>query len=321
MGVDVVDYPWKSIYHGESCSYPIPWYGTDKMGYSSPPRFHRNWSGEAFSEEEVLGMINSFDFVLLESPRPLAVETLQKLMNKTGLPPIVMLDGEDYDYIHEEIVTRFDVQLYFKRELSYNTKDVFPFPFSSYIVGDERFCFDDSEKELDLFFMAGNTYPSRVLTSGVLKSIAKKYGYKAVVALDNEPTEPLVDHAFRFKKSAHRLGLEGYLESTAKAKIAFSVRGFGRDTIRNWEIPSYETLLFSDDLYSLGLIHPYPFTHQKDAVLFKPDCSNLEELLVYYLEDENELRRVAKAGHEHLKKYHTNKARAEYFLDKVKDVV
>ena len=319
--MEVVDFPYKHIYHGESCSYPIPWYGTEKMGHSSPPRFHRNWSGREYSESEVLAMINDFDLVIAESPRPIVTQTLTRLIKKTGLPPIVLLDGEDYDYVHEELVTRFDVQAYFKRELSYEAKNVYPFPFSSYIIGDERFSFDDSEKELDLFFMAGNTHPSRMLVSKVLKKIVKQHGYRAVVALDNEPSEPLVDHTFRFKESANRLGLEGYLESTARAKIAVSVRGFGRDTIRAWEIPSYNTLLLSDNLYSLGLIHPHPFTHKENAVLFNPDCSDLEELLVYYLEDENELRRVSEAGHEHLKRWHTNKSRARYFLDKVEELV
>lgn len=317
LGIEVVDYPYKSIYHGKSCSYPIPWYGTDEMGHSSPPRFHRNWSGREYSESEIIKDIADFDLVVLESPRPIAVETLSKLMKKTGLPPIVMLDGEDYDYVHEELVTKFDVELVFKRELSFQSKNVWSFPFSSYIIGDGRYQFDDSEKELDVFFVAGNTHPSRMLVSKTLKEIVKKHGYKAVIALDNEPSEPLVDHTFRFKESAHRLGLEGYLESTARAKIAVSVRGYGRDTIRVWEIPSYRTLLLSDDLQKLGLIYSYPFTHRENAVFFKPDCSDLEEMLVYYLENEGERVKVAKAGHRHLKQYHTNQARAKYFVERV----
>lgn len=322
LGVEVVDYPYKSIYHGESCSYPIPWYGEDKMGHSSPVRFFRKWSGERFSEDEVVGMMRRFDFVVLESPRPIAVQSLERLEKRCSLPPLVFVDGEDYDYIHKELIEKFVVEVTFKRELSFNSKNVFPFPFSSYVVGDERYQFKDDEKELDVFCVLGFTHPQREKVCKELRRVVKKHGYEAIVGLDHEPVPPstVIDHTYRFEKSGVRFGLEDYLRLTAKAKIAVSVRGYGRDTIRMWEIPSYETLMLSDDLYAEGLIHPHPFTHQRNAVFFKPDCSDLEELLVYYLEKEDERVKVAQAGRQHLVAHHTNQARATYFLERVKAV-
>lgn len=321
LGIEVIDYPYKHIYHGESCSYPIPWYGTDKMGRSSPPKFHRKWKGKKYGEQEIISMTKTFDLIVLESPRPIAVETLEKLEKARGLPPVVLVDGEDYDYIHQDLIKKFDMWVSFKRELSFMINGVHPFPFSSYIIGDERYQFDGCEKELDVFFIAGNTHPERELVSKVLKRVVRKHGYKGLIGLDNEPTKPLVDHEFRFKKSGVRFGLEGYLRCIAKSKIAVSVRGFGRDTIRFWEIPSYNTLLLSDDLAEYGLIHPQPFTDGENAVFFKSDCSDLEKKIVYYLENDGERRKVAEAGHKHLKKWHTNKARAKFFLEKVEDII
>lgn len=42
------------------------------------------------------------------------------------------------------------------------------------------------------------------------------------------------------------------------------------------------------------------------------------ELINYYCTYESERRRIANAGYEHLMKYHTMKARAEYFLEIVR---
>lgn len=321
LGVQVTDYPYKSIYHGESCSYPIPWYGTDKLGHSSPPRFFRKWDGERYSEDEILRMMKKFDLVLLESPRHVAVETLERLNKRCSLPPICFLDGEDYDYVHEELIKRFGVAAAFKRELSFHLPNVHPFPFSSYIIGDERFQFDDSEKEFDVFCVLGLTHPQRERVCNEFRRIVAKHGYKAIVGLDHEPVPPstIIDHDYRFEKSTVRYGLGDYLQLTAKSKIAVSVRGYGRDTLRFTEIPSYNTLLLSDDLQALGLIYPQPFKHRETAVFFKPDCSDLEELVVYYLENDSEREKIAHAGNKHLTTYHTNVARAKHLLSVVEE--
>lgn len=269
-------------------------------------------------------MVNGFDLVVLESPRPIAVETLGMLDEKRSLPPVVLVDGEDYDYIHKDAIDRFAISLCFKRELSFRLRDVYPFPFSSYVVDDERYQFSDSEKELDIFFIAGYTHPMRMTVMKVLENVVEKHGYRAVIGLDREflvNEETVAYLASEFQAKGARLALEDYLKCIARAKIAVSVRGFGRDTIRFTEIPSYNTLLLSDDLTKYGLIYPEPFIHEETAVFFNPDCSDLEELLVYYLEDDQEREKVARRGHEHLKRWHTNRRRAEFFLQKVEEEI
>jgi len=326
MDVEVVDYPYKHIYHGESCEYPIPWYGDDdKIGTSGPVRFFRSWSGRKYSEDEIVSMMPTFDLVVLESPRPLAVEALEKLNDRRSLPPIAFLESEDYDYIHKEYAERFDVVAYFKRELSFIRKEVHPFPFSSYIIDDDRYDFSDDTKQIDVFFMVGNTHISRVYITRFLKKLVKKYKWKAIVALDHG-VKPFVDPEIfldgsflAFQKNAKRYALDEYLRCIAKSKIAVSVRGFGRDTIRFWENMSYHTLNFSDNLYDMGLIHPEPFTHHENIVFYKSDCSDLEESLLYYLQDDNEREKVAAAGRTHLIEHHTNIARAKQFLDVVEE--
>jgi len=323
---NVVDYPWKEVHHGAIYDGPIPWYGEGKTGRAVPPPFFRDWPAPKRSFEEVVDMIDSFDLIVM-GPRYVAVSSMRRLRDELGLalPPVVLVDGEDYPTIDLDMVKEFDIRLVFKRELSQGVKRdwVHPFPFSSYIVGDPRFDYPQ-EKELDIFFVAGATHPSRANVVLRLDEIMERHGYSGLVALDR----PIVSEALTkgadmyIGVGAHRLTHEDYLRHIAKAKIAVSVRGWGRDTVRMWEIPSYRTLLLSDDLYGdWRLVHPHPFTDGKDAAFFRADCSDLEEKVTYYLEHEEERRRVAEAGYQHLGRYHTNRARAEEFLDRVEEIL
>jgi spore maturation protein CgeB len=114
------------------------------------------------------------------------------------------------------------------------------------------------------------------------------------------------------ERNKPRLSYRDYLTKIGQSKIAITVRGHGRDTVRYWEIPGYETLMFICDP---GLEIPNDFVDGETAVFFKQDFSDLKEKIDYYLANDEERIKIAKAGHQHLLKYHTNKARAEYFIN------
>ena len=102
------------------------------------------------------------------------------------------------------------------------------------------------------------------------------------------------------------------MESIAKSKIAIAIRGWGRDTVRRWEIPAFNTMMLECDC---GILAPYPFVDKITCVRFKEDLSDLIEKIIYYLKHDDERKAIATRGHEHLLKYHTNEKRAAYFLD------
>ena len=101
-----------------------------------------------------------------------------------------------------------------------------------------------------------------------------------------------------------------YLDALARARIAISVRGYGYDCLRFWEIPSFDTMLVSD---KLPIVKPYPFEDQVHAAYF----DIIEELIAIVrraLSDPVWSTRIAKAGNEHLRTHHTARARAKQLL-------
>lgn len=268
--------------------------------------------------------LRSFDLVLVESPRAIPEQNLKKIYSRVGSTPIFLLDSEDAIGLWSELMEAYGIELCFKRECEFKRSNIILFPFSNYTIGDERFQFNDAEKRLDLFFLAGLTHPFRAYLLRELKRIVKKHKLNAVLGLDREPPigkdgklpEGII---FRFQGKGIRYDHVGYLKATAESKIAVSARGWGRDTLRFWEIAGYHTLLLSDNLREdWGLLHPYPYTHRENIVYFKKDLSDIEELIVYYLENEGEREKVIEKQLAWTKEYHTNLARAKQFVEHVK---
>jgi hypothetical protein len=166
---------------------------------------------------------------------------------------------------------------------------------------------NDQEKEYSIFCCLGSTWPFRRELSERLIELDYPNSY---VSLDSEIRGDFQEH------NKPRLSYKDYLEKIAKSKIAFAVRGHGRDTVRYWEIAGYETLMFICDP---GLVIPNDFEDGKTAVFFKEDLSDLKDKVDYYLNKDEERIRIAKAGKEHLRRFHTNEARARYFMDALEE--
>lgn len=309
---NIVTYPYKKIYYGETADdYTLD---DGKRGYTSPPEYTLPRKPPSPFD----GNVDDFDLVILATARRYGLWAARQIRDKITTQPFIFLEGEDYDTIRWDIIHELCPDIIFKRELRKgvhieyppNLGDglnyhppVYPFPFSAFT--NTKPDVDDSEeaKEISVFSVHGNTFPLRVKVTELLKEMKIKNSFLYIDVRGTGYTW------------GHRLNYKGYLEHIAKSKIGVSVRGWGRDTLRRWEIPLYETLLFTHDI---GIETPYPFEDGKTCVMFKNDLSDFKEKLEYYLQDENECIRIAKEGHRHLLEHHTTEKRAEYVVECIK---
>ena len=107
-----------------------------------------------------------------------------------------------------------------------------------------------------------------------------------------------------------------YLNEIALSKIGVSMGGHGnlnRNPNRHWEIPSYRTMLLCENPM---IRYPHPFEDGKTCVFFNPTMDgDVKQKIEYYINHDQEREKIANAGHELLKTYHTTAARAKYFLN------
>lgn len=315
---NVVTFPFKDIYAGKTSSNYI--LDDGKQGYTAPPEYILPRKLLKMSIEEIISNIDDFDFVI-SSPRTHARNAL-KILRPHITQPLVILDGEDGDLVIDRLITEFKPDIYFKREylkdkeLLYSMYDIpiYPCPFAA--VDNTAPAYNDSTeaKEISVFSVHGNTHPLREAVSKRLLDMNIPESY--IWINSNFYFTRYNPYTEEDKHKVSRLGYWGYLEHIAKSKIGVSVRGWGRDSLRRFEIPLYETLLFTHDI---GIETPYPFEDEKTCVMFKDDLSDFQEKLEYYLQDENECRRIAKAGKKHLYRYHTTRERVDWMLSKIKE--
>lgn len=299
----IVTYPFKKTYYGLIADDYI--LDDGKPGYTTPEGHITAKEMNEVSYEEVLRNIKSFDFVILSSGRTYAANALRQLRKDLGMipRPLIFTEHEDGENFRFDILQEFDPDLFFKRELLAERplNGAIPLPFSS--ANDSFPEFNDSEKTIDVFASFGATYPLR---TEVIQKLIEFNLPNTHFGIDSE-----IRGDFQ-ERNKGRLSYEGHLEMIAKSKIAVCVRGHGRDTVRQWEIPGYRTLMLICDP---GIRIPNNFEDGKTAVFFKEDLSDLREKIDYYLAHDEERENIATAGREHMLKYHTNKARAEYFMN------
>jgi Glycosyl transferases group 1 len=144
-------------------------------------------------------------------------------------------------------------------------------------------------KDIDVLFLGGNTWSGRQASVDALR---REFGDRFVGGVN-------VHYSY-----------EKYLEAINRSKIAISVRGHGLDTLRFWDIPSFETLLMAD---RMPLVRPIDFEHDRSAMFFN-DARELVDLCKRALTDDAMRTRIAKAGNAHLRAHHTAQARARQLL-------
>lgn len=281
-----------------------------------------------YTEEQVVDMIRAgaFAFIVLASSNRVNTIALARMRDNMGglsnFPPIIYVDNGERDEMNEHWAHVFHPKIIFKLILTPQIyeqmkkkygwelhslpqssclagKDLRPLLSKNYMLlynkpVPDYVTLNGNDKCFDIYYAMGPTYgPRKMLADAITEYLKGKSAYIGI-------STPGHYHK--------------YLNYIAHSKISVTMRGSGRDTARYWDIPLFNTVMMCDG--TMGCIHPYPFEHQKTALFYDENNLNtIAPLLDYYLENDSERERIARAGHEHLMKYHTNKARAEYFLD------
>jgi len=206
-GAEVVDFPAKLSYRGIMHKYPSPympgshgsgafwsdmktWEGQHE-GVTGPYEFFVPTTGEPYTFEKVVDELETFDAVVMASPRCWVSATMCRLL-QTGkrLPPSIMIDGEDNAFIRHDYIEAFRPAIYFKRELfPYNWPSctsstackVYPLPLSSYIwncaftprIVSEQWV--SADKEWDVVCIVGATDPNRKAVVDAILTLGNKY--------------------------------------------------------------------------------------------------------------------------------------------------
>lgn len=346
---NVVDFPYKYCLHGQVeklQNEDVKVFMKDDPsvfpngGYSEPYAWMIPSNGSEFHYDEIKRMVKNGEFdLILMTPRQVSVYYLKRLLHEcTSIPPIILCDFEDYHDI------RFDISAFYPHikvitKASYmpsnlgvfqnhrtGREKIYPLPLSSPLIDNPAYRFDDCNKIIDIHARFGLT---RGLRKDVAESLRKLNGFRGGVALPERST-------MRIQEGFHICGdgtktvitsldqnvpYAQYLKEIAQSKISVSMggHGLGRNPARNWEIPSYNTLMLCEP----QVIHyEHPFEDVKTCVFFNPELKDdVCEKALHWLSDgmESERKKVAKAGHEHLKKYHTCMARAERLLEIAKE--
>ncbi len=326
----VLDYPWKRIYHDSAVK----------------PMHLLQTPGHDFGEEDVLALIRekSIDLVVLSSPRPGWMDSLESLRKKAKLPPVVLLDGEDDAHIRRELYRRSGSRLYFKREYRWHPeaglrgrierwrefkgdRELFrrthPLPFS--VVLDALPQARAEERDIDISYVGRISDPKRIRAVKLLKA-AKDIRFEG--SLYAEATDRRSKLTSGFSRILVKLQGDPYLERTEqgrklssveyasllyRSRMGLSIRGGGFDTLRYWEIVATKTLLLSEQP---DIEIPNNFVHGQHALFCKTDLSDLVSLVRAHAKEERLCAEIAQRGYEHLLRYHTCERRAEYFLEK-----
>ena len=311
---NVIDYPYKRSYHGQihtiKSSYTTDpgktpwqeWYkAKDGVAYDqiTPFVWMKDQPIRGWRRDEVISRIDEFDLIVLASPRKHNTDALIDLMQSCEIKrPIFILDGEDYTTVRWDLIKQLNPTVYFKREYIDSPPDTYqlerylmegrvkivPFPFSSPIPTVEP-----KPKDIDIFMSSAGSWPSRQKACAALKNV---FGSRFV-----GNTDTFVPY-------------HDYLDMVNRSKIAISMRGHGFDTLRFWELFSFETMVISD---RLPLIRPFPFEHNTHTI-YVNNIDELIESVQHFLDNNTERERIAKAGNAHLRTHHTTRARAQQLL-------
>lgn len=290
---NVITFPWKKSYYGIVDNDYI--LDSGKRGNTGPCPYMKKRYVEAWSEDKIKSSLDEFGLWILASPRTYAINALRKFISfKKPNTPLVFCDHEDGMVIRGDLIREFKPNLVFKRELTKENNQVYPLPFSSICW---HFQEDIKEKIIDVFCAFGLTHQIRKNIRNLLQGHKDLQKYK-VVANVNDCGDAM-------------FGYRDYLKMMASAKINIVARGHGLDTVRRFEMPTFSGLVLAD---KLPLITPNDYEDKKHVVYFKNDLSDLIDKIIYYLEHDEERKKIGEAGRKHTFMYHTSIRRVEYLL-------
>lgn len=327
----VWDFPWKPAYHDPTAK---AWFLPQNPGRQR-------------SSDDVVARLErkEFDFICLSSPRRVAVGTLESLMGRVRLPPLVFMDGEDDARIRHEVLGRFPVALHFKRDYVWGAggrgkgwsawvvpfrgkRDLFsrthPLPLAG--VLDTVPPTDSLAKTIDVSYTGRISHVRRVRAVRILQRLPDVSFAGGVYAAPGDAPDKFEPNPIRrwFARLTDessgpgslqqpQLGPADYYRQIAVSKVALSIRGGGwTPPPRYFEIVACRTLLVSDPPET---VIPDNFEHGRHAVFCRRDLRDLAELVRYYVAHDEEREAMVAEAYRHLLKHHTCERRAEYVLD------
>lgn len=252
-----------------------------------------------------------FDAVVIGSTKR---DTFERFLQiSADLPaniPIVFVDGGDWPQIggdakrmqfedlYQQVVSNRPPKVIFKREYLHSESypdNTFAFP----MAFKPPTAFQKAPIKYDVTCWCVESHPLRTQALELLES-----------QFDCKANGTVKGQTFRNYK---RKG-DNYLRELSASKIACNFRGVGWDTLRYWEIPGVQTLMISG---SPQIVIPDNFKHEEHVIFCRDDLSDLIDKADYYLKNDQDREQLAKAAHDHVMKYHTHIARAQYFLERV----
>lgn len=308
---NVVDWPWKASYHGETARYPSVYGPEHGEGVTGPFAWFPAQGGRPWSEEEVRDQIGSFDLIAV-SVRDHGILRLRDLIRQVGrraFRRLVLFDGQDSHVIQRDFTQEFRPDVYAKRELLASAEDVaqgksdaervriIPCPFASPLAK-----LPAVVKDVDFTNLgAGNFFSGVASRNGGFAGAQNKVQVDEVLRREFAGRIVFTDH----------VGYEAFLQITAHTRVAVCFGGFGWDTFRHWEIPSFAgTLLLRN---RSPQVIPHDFVDGESCAEF----SSVDELVSVaraYLDDDARRERVAVAGNALLREHHTAEVRARQLV-------
>lgn len=284
----VIEFPWKPAFHGETPAH---------LGHY-PCTMNRKGAPAAL--ESIVEMLRQrhFDVVLFgDMEHTLECESARRIVEAAGDVPLFLLDAQDecVDFFQEtlDFLGVGSARGYFKREMlecwNYGPR-VMPFPFA---YQDHRIISELGAPRSHAFFWAGQRWIG--LRDIYLRCIERLTGE----TFDTES------------------GQDEYVAALRQSRMGLSGFGAGFDTVRYWELPANGCMLVSE---RPPIRIPHNFVDGVSAVLFD-DLPDLEEKVSYYLNHLDEVDRIAAAGFERLRKFHTASARARQVLGWIQEMI
>jgi len=329
---NVTDFPYKPYYH--DAAYRVP---------SVPQN-----QGRLYELKEIIAKLErkEYDLLVLSTSRKETVEAFENIWQKVDLPPRVLIDGDDHPNIREDLFTRFQLSLYFKREyqLSWvkgsfimgwaakwrafgkNRKlyqRTFPLSFSVNLETVPQL--GEMEKDVDLSFVGLISNRRRIKAVDFLKTVrdirfegwvyAEPTDRKSKLALTNFSIlkekmkgDPQIPEVERGVK----LSYNEYFNLLRRSKFALSIAGSGFDTLRYWEIVAAKVLLISERPF---IFIQNNFEHKKHVLFCRSDFRDVPDLVKTYSRDDAAREQIVEAAYQHLLRFHTCEQRAMQFLE------
>jgi len=302
---EIIVYPFVLSYMGVDDRFYV--LNDGSRGMTNPCDYMVKRDMRMWTFEEVVENLKDTLFILLASPRSYNVKALRFLKKHfSPLPPIVFMDGEDGIDIKWDLINEFNPIVSFKRELTQDlsSKNIFPLPFSAIV---NEFTKEDKPKDLDVFCLMGDTHERR---RKIIKRLLEENLPNSYIGIDSGRL-PWQDPE-RFKIAPLK-SYSDYIDLMSRAKINISIRGWGFDSVRKWEVMLFSGLVLAD---KLDIIIPNDFKDGEHLVYYK-DEEDIIKKIHYYLSHDSEREKIGKAGREYCYKFHTNSSRVKYMLEKI----